>query len=223
MSFHFRPDSERNEESADPFAGSAQRSRVRCVELRARGHRRAVRRRWGLALVLDVGVALIIELVDQRPRGIWECSPLVSRPAGPRPRSSLARVGYRSSREGASDAIERVLAYTPYISVGSGRRREVALSFNDGPRVYTRQLIAVLRREHAAATVFEIGIHVREFPQITRLQARDGFAVGDHTEDHPPIGLLRSAPAGRAPRRRRGDPSRRRAVPTLVPPALRVL
>ncbi len=54
-------------------------------------------------------------------------------------------------------------------------------------------LLAVLRREHAAATFFEIGIRVREFPQITRLQARDGFAIGDHTEDHPPMGLLSSA------------------------------
>jgi peptidoglycan/xylan/chitin deacetylase (PgdA/CDA1 family) len=194
MSFHSRPDSERNEESADPFAGSAERSRDRRVELRARGHRRAVRRRWGLALVLVVAVALIIELgrsATTRHLGVHPAR--VEADAGPRPRSSSAPVGYRSSRERASAAIERVLTYTPYISVGSGRRREVALSFDDGPSVYTRQLIAVLRHEHAAATFFEIGIHVREFPQITRLQARDGFAIGDHTEDHPPMGLLSSA------------------------------
>ena len=45
----------------------------------------------------------------------------------------------RQEREGR--AIERVLSYTPYIAVGSPRRRDVALTFDDGPGPYTRAIL----------------------------------------------------------------------------------
>jgi peptidoglycan/xylan/chitin deacetylase (PgdA/CDA1 family) len=194
MSTYSSQDPEREDARVDPYAVAAERSRARHVKLRARRHRRAVRLRWSLAPVLLASLAVIVESGRSAP----------ARPAGtnrahgepqalPRPIASSAAIAHKASRFGVSRAIERVLAYTPYVSQGSGKRREIALSFDDGPSVYTRQLTAVLRREHAPATFFEIGIHVREFAQITRLQARDGFAIGDHTEDHPPMGLLSAA------------------------------
>jgi peptidoglycan/xylan/chitin deacetylase (PgdA/CDA1 family) len=139
-------------------------------------------------LVVAAGVAVLARSAPTRGAGRLPAG-IAAHDASQR-RPTLAVVGRVSSHEQGADTIERVLAYTAYVSVGSRRRREVALSFDDGPSMYTRALIAVLRRKHAAATFFEIGIRVREFPQVTRLQTRDGFAIGDHTEDHPPMGLL---------------------------------
>jgi peptidoglycan-N-acetylglucosamine deacetylase len=193
-SSHSRPDPDRRNARADPFAASAEQSRSRRAALVARAHRRSVRRRWGLGLILVVVLAGVVELARSAPARRAGGHPAgIGSHAARRPLPTVAIVAPGHAPAGTVAAIERVLAYTSYISVGSRRRREVALSFDDGPSVYTRQLVAVLRREHALATFFEIGVNVRQFPQITRLQARDGFAIGDHTEDHPPMGQLSAA------------------------------
>jgi peptidoglycan-N-acetylglucosamine deacetylase len=94
----------------------------------------------------------------------------------------------RQEREGR--AIDRVLSYTPYIAVGSPRRRDVALTFDDGPGPYTRAILRVLRAEHAPATFFVVGRQVPLYPDLVKLEQREGFVVGDHTEDHPYLGKL---------------------------------
>ncbi|MGA2321611.1 MAG: polysaccharide deacetylase family protein [Solirubrobacteraceae bacterium] len=88
---------------------------------------------------------------------------------------------------------DRFLAYTSYVSVGSSRRREVALTFDDGPSPWTPKILAVLRREHAVATFFEIGRNVLAYPRYTAALARAGMAVGDHTETHLPLAELSAA------------------------------
>lgn len=89
--------------------------------------------------------------------------------------------------------VDRLLAYTSYVSLGSPRRREVALTFDDGPSVWTPKILRVLRREHAKATFFEIGREVEAYPRYTAELARAGMAIGDHTETHPPLAELSSA------------------------------
>ncbi len=86
--------------------------------------------------------------------------------------------------------IERVLLYTSYVRVGTTRKRDVALTFDDGPGPYTPEILAVLRRMHAPATFFVIGEWARRYPQFVRAEAREGFEVGDHTETHPFMSLL---------------------------------
>ena len=81
-------------------------------------------------------------------------------------------------------AIERVLAYTPYISRGSRKRPEVALTFDDGPGPATRQVLHVLRRYHAPATFFQVGRMIRSFPLLARDVVADGNAAGLHTNNH---------------------------------------
>jgi peptidoglycan/xylan/chitin deacetylase (PgdA/CDA1 family) len=80
--------------------------------------------------------------------------------------------------------VGRVLAYTPYVRLAGRRRRDVALTFDDGPGPYTVKIISILRRDHATATFFTIGEEVRAFPRLVGTEARDGFEVGDHTETH---------------------------------------
>jgi peptidoglycan/xylan/chitin deacetylase (PgdA/CDA1 family) len=82
-------------------------------------------------------------------------------------------------------AIERVLAYAPYVSRGSTRRREVAITFDDGPGSATRQILHILHRYHAHATFFQVGRMVRSFPLLAREEVVQGNAVGTHTNNHP--------------------------------------
>ena len=108
-------------------------------------------------------------------------------------------VSHRSARsaQAASAAavapVDRVLSYTSYVKVGAGGRRDVALTFDDGPGPYTPQILRVLRRMHAAATFFVIGRSAQRYPGLVRAEASDGFEVGDHTNTHPLMSLL--APA----------------------------
>jgi peptidoglycan/xylan/chitin deacetylase (PgdA/CDA1 family) len=94
-------------------------------------------------------------------------------------------------REREAGAIDRVLRYTPYIAVGSARRRDVALTFDDGPGPYTAAILRVLRREHAPATFFVVGRQVALYPSLVKLEEQEGFVVGDHTQNHPSLGSLR--------------------------------
>jgi len=90
-------------------------------------------------------------------------------------------------------AVDRVLAYTSYVQLAGRRRREVALTFDDGPGPYTLEILRVLMRMHAPATFFVIGRWARAYPQLVAAEAGAGCEVGDHTETHPPLALLSAA------------------------------
>jgi chitin deacetylase len=82
-------------------------------------------------------------------------------------------------------AIDRVLGYTDYIEAGTRRRREVALTFDDGPSPWTPKLVKVLRRRNVPATFFPVGYGIQRYGRYLQLLRRDGFVVGDHTMTHP--------------------------------------
>lgn len=73
---------------------------------------------------------------------------------------------------------------------GSRRRREIALTFDDGPSQYTPRILEVLRRRHAPATFFPIGQAINEYPRVLRRVRRRGHPIGDHTMSHPLMGHL---------------------------------
>ena len=89
--------------------------------------------------------------------------------------------------------IERVLAYASSVTLGSPRKRDVALTFDDGPGPYTAQILRVLERTRTPATFFVIGEWARRYPEIVRAEARAGEEVGDHTDTHPVMSLLPAA------------------------------
>lgn len=64
------------------------------------------------------------------------------------------------------------------------RAKCVALTFDDGPDIYTDRLLRTLRGAHVRATFFMLGIQVRKFPAIARHVAAAGEEIGDHTWDH---------------------------------------
>jgi len=89
-------------------------------------------------------------------------------------------------------SVARVLAYTPFVKEGGERGRDIALTFDDGPGPYTPGVLAVLERMHVHATFFEIGAMLRYFSASTLRELRDGDVIGDHTETHPAMALLRA-------------------------------
>ncbi len=104
----------------------------------------------------------------------------------PRAKHTAAPAPAASDTQG----IDRVLAYTPYVQLAGRREPDVALTFDDGPSAFTPQIIQILTRMHAPATFFVVGRSARAYPRFVAAEARDGFAVGDHTEDHPPLAEL---------------------------------
>ena len=68
-------------------------------------------------------------------------------------------------------------------------RREVALTFDDGPGPYTRMVLAKLRKHHLSATFFVVARNITLVKGATREERLLG-AVGDHTFTHPLLTTL---------------------------------
>ncbi len=66
-----------------------------------------------------------------------------------------------------------------------GRRKLVALTFDDGPYpLHTSALLATLRRHQVPATFFLVGRRCLEYPELTRRIALDGHELANHTFTH---------------------------------------
>ena len=61
----------------------------------------------------------------------------------------------------------------------------VALTFDDGPSLYTRRFVTLLTALHVPATFFVIGTQAETYPDLVRLELDSGMVVGNHSYDHP--------------------------------------
>jgi len=109
----------------------------------------------------------------------------IARLAGNGPGSFAA-----AQRAAENRAINRTLAYTPYVRIAGAQHREIALTFDDGPGPYTPQVLEVLERAHVPATFFEVGVLERYFHASTSQIVAHGYVIGDHTELHAPMSRL---------------------------------
>ena len=74
-----------------------------------------------------------------------------------------------------------------YVTNGARTKHVVALTFDDGPSIYTPQVLSILERERVHATFFEIGEQVAGFAAYSRRILADGDIVGDHTWNHADV------------------------------------
>ena len=140
--------------------------------------RQQIRRRRAVALTGLAGlIALVIVIV------LEASSSGHSKPPAP-PVHKAAVVHHPSFAAQTDAAIRHTLSYTPYITLGRSHKREIALTFDDGPGPYTPQILAVLKRMHVHGTFFEVGREVKTFGANTKALAQAGDAIEDHTEDH---------------------------------------
>ena len=90
-------------------------------------------------------------------------------------------------------AINRTLAYTPYVRIAGSQHREVALTFDDGPGPYTPEVLSILEQQNVPATFFEVGVLEQYFHASTSEIVTRRYAVGDHTFSHAPMSRLSRA------------------------------
>jgi peptidoglycan-N-acetylglucosamine deacetylase len=103
---------------------------------------------------------------------------------------ALAGDGAGSLQAAENTAIDRTLAYTPYVRIAGAQHRELALTFDDGPGPYTPAILSILQRRKVPATFFEVGVLERYFHASTTRMLAHGDVVGDHTFYHAPMGRL---------------------------------
>ena len=96
------------------------------------------------------------------------------RRAGPGPNGTIGDVVF--DRLPSPSVIERT----------GFRRRELALTFDDGPDpTWTPQILDILKRERAPATFFVIGENALTEHALLKRMIAEGHEVGSHTYTHP--------------------------------------
>ena len=77
-----------------------------------------------------------------------------------------------------------------------GNSKTVALTFDDGPGRSTEAILAILARYRVPATFFNIGAAMATRPWLVREEVREGYAMGNHTWNHPHMVALSAARQG---------------------------
>jgi peptidoglycan/xylan/chitin deacetylase (PgdA/CDA1 family) len=115
-------------------------------------------------------------------------------------------------RSAGQVAVEKLAREGVSVYCGGRNTRLVALTFDDGPSRYTRQVVAELERFHARGTFFLVGERLGYWKGALRAANRVG-TIGDHTWTHAylrtldaaglrdQIGRTRAAEIGRTGRR----------------------
>jgi len=74
----------------------------------------------------------------------------------------------------------------PALVRGSVEKKQIALTFDDGPLPpYSDQILDILQSRKVQATFFVCGKDVEKHPQIVRRIHSDGHTIGNHTWSHP--------------------------------------
>ena len=75
--------------------------------------------------------------------------------------------------------------------VGSASRKQVALTFDDGPNpAKTPALLDALEKAHAPATFFVVGSRAEQAPDLLRRMTEQGDEVENHSYTHPNMNLV---------------------------------
>ena len=105
--------------------------------------------------------------------------------------ASGAVIGSASAVAAYGSASKSSQLFGPSIFRGSGQRRSIALTFDDGPSEGTPELLEYLDQERVTATFFLCGMNVRRLPAIAGQVAAAGHELGNHSYSHPHL-LLKS-------------------------------
>ncbi len=168
---------------------------------REQARRRVRRQRTYLGVAL-AAVASIVLVVG----ALWG----LSKPSGTRP-AVAARTSASAPGPPADDAeVRRALSHSSYLAAGRRKRKEIALTFDDGPGPQTASIARWLRRHEVPATFFLVGSSVEADPAAARRLHEAGFALGNHTESH--TDLSRLDPLGQAAEIDRGAKAIRSAT-----------
>ena len=94
----------------------------------------------------------------------------------------------------------------------------MALTFDDGPGKSTAAILAILARYRVPATFFNIGVNMAPRPALVREEVKGGYAMGNHTWNHPDMAPL---PAARQAAELDQTSAEQRSIAGTVPCAFR--
>jgi len=60
----------------------------------------------------------------------------------------------------------------------------IALTFDDGPSLYTEEILHILRLHNIQATFFLLGKHAEQFPNLVKQIYKEGHDIGNHSYSH---------------------------------------
>ena len=80
-----------------------------------------------------------------------------------------------------SARVEHAIPIGEAVGSAGGGGREIALSFDDGPSVYTSKVLDLLDRSPLKATFFVVGRNAALNPHLMRRAVRWGHHIGNHT------------------------------------------
>lgn len=69
-------------------------------------------------------------------------------------------------------------------------KKKIALTFDDGPSIYTEELLDGLKERNVKVTFFVIGKSAETMPEIVKREDKEGHLVGNHTYHHVEITKL---------------------------------
>lgn len=71
-----------------------------------------------------------------------------------------------------------------FFTVGSKQKKQVALTFDDGPGLNTRDILKILKDKNIKATFFLLGTSVAKRPKLVKEIYNAGHEVANHTYNH---------------------------------------
>ena len=87
-------------------------------------------------------------------------------------------------------AIDKALSITPVLRHGSGGRRQIALTFDDGPSQFTPEILSILAEHEVPATFFVIGGPQDAHGALIKEEIAQGHVVANHTTTHAALDTL---------------------------------
>lgn len=79
---------------------------------------------------------------------------------------------------------ETVITITKQPKVIDPKDKVVALTFDDGPTKYTKEILEILKENDACATFFVIGNKVEIYKETMQLMVLNGNEIGNHSYNH---------------------------------------
>lgn len=61
----------------------------------------------------------------------------------------------------------------------------IALTFDDGPGIFTPQILDILKENSIHATFFIVGTNAKRFPEYVKRAYKEGHLIGNHSYAHP--------------------------------------
>jgi cellulose synthase/poly-beta-1,6-N-acetylglucosamine synthase-like glycosyltransferase/spore germination protein YaaH/peptidoglycan/xylan/chitin deacetylase (PgdA/CDA1 family) len=72
-------------------------------------------------------------------------------------------------------------------STGGTDKKQISITFDDGPSSDTPRILDILKQKNVPATFFVIGVNAEQFPSMLQREYREGHTIGNHTYSHPNI------------------------------------